>query len=35
MLAPDDARQHELRSHFIHLAVHVLRENPVVSEYIA
>jgi hypothetical protein len=34
MLAPDEARQHALRGHFIHLAVHVLRENPVVSEYI-
>jgi hypothetical protein len=35
MLAPDEARQHALRSRFIHLAVHVLRENPAVSEYIA
>jgi hypothetical protein len=35
MLAPDEAQQHAVRSRFIHLAVHVLRENPAVSEYIA
>ena len=34
MLLPDEARQEPQRGHFIHLAVHVLRENPVVSEYI-
>ena len=33
MLSAAQVRQHAQRAHFIHLAMHVLRENPEVSEY--